>query len=54
MEIEYKVKLYYRVERRGDVLLKLPTLADPIEVEIIINKIEQRQDIASTLFCNED
>jgi hypothetical protein len=31
MEIEYKVKLYYRIERLEDVLLKLPTLADPIE-----------------------
>jgi hypothetical protein len=31
MEIEYNVKLYYRIERLEDVLLKLPTLADPIE-----------------------
>jgi hypothetical protein len=31
MEIEYKVKLYYRIERLEDVLLKLPMLAEPIE-----------------------
>ena len=31
MEIEYKVKLYYRIDRLEDVLLKLPTLAEPIE-----------------------
>ncbi|WP_310485841.1 hypothetical protein [Chamaesiphon sp. VAR_48_metabat_403] len=31
MEIEYKVKLYYRIDRLEEVLLKLPTLADPIE-----------------------
>ena len=31
MEIEYQVKLYYRIGRLEDVLLKLPTLAEPIE-----------------------
>ena len=31
MEIEYNVKFYYRIERLEDVLLNLPTLADPIE-----------------------
>jgi hypothetical protein len=31
MEIEYNVKLYYRIDRLEDVLLKLPKLADPIE-----------------------
>jgi hypothetical protein len=31
MEIEYNVKLYYRIDRLEDVLLKLPELADPIE-----------------------
>jgi hypothetical protein len=38
MEIEYKVKLYYRIDRLEDVLLKLPTLADPIEEAMV--KIE--------------
>ncbi|WP_295613143.1 hypothetical protein [Chamaesiphon sp. GL140_3_metabinner_50] len=31
MEIEYKIEFYYRIDRLEEVLLKLPTLADPIE-----------------------
>jgi hypothetical protein len=31
MEIEYQIKLYYRIERLADVLLKLPTLSEPID-----------------------
>jgi hypothetical protein len=31
MEIEYQIKLYYRIERLVDVLLKLPALAEPID-----------------------
>jgi hypothetical protein len=31
MEIEYQIKIYYRIERLANVLLQLPTLAEPIE-----------------------
>jgi hypothetical protein len=31
MEIEYNIKLYYRIERLENVLLKLPAIADSVE-----------------------
>jgi hypothetical protein len=43
MEIEYKIKLCYRIDLLEDVLLKLPTIAAPIEgalttIELLIDR----------------
>jgi hypothetical protein len=36
MEIEYNIKLYYRIERLENVLLKLPAIADSIASNVMV------------------